>query len=57
MKIIYPKTKSNELTYKELKDLIKSLIKTNINDSLKIKLEKYKKNHIGADDNEVVIYL
>ena len=23
----------------------------------KIKLEKYKKNHIGADDNEVVIYL
>ena len=28
MKIIYPKTKSNELTYKELKDLIKSLANT-----------------------------
>ena len=56
-KITYPKKASHEISYKDLKDIIKSLKKTNLNNLLFIKLDKYKKNFTGANDNEIITYL
>ena len=56
-KITYPIQTANAISYKDLKDIIKSLKETNRNLPLKIKLEKYKKNHKGASDEEIITYL
>ena len=56
-KITYPIQTANAISYKDLKDIIKSLKETNRNLPLKIKLEKYKKNHQGASDEEIITYL
>ena len=56
-KITYPLKSTNALSFKDLKDIIKSLDETNRNLPLKIKLENYKKNHHGAFDEQIITYL
>jgi pyridoxine 5'-phosphate synthase PdxJ len=57
MKTTYPKNINHQISYKELKDIIKSLKQSNLNKSLFIKLSKYQSNFKGADNNEIITYL
>ena len=57
MKLTYPKNINHQISYKKLKDIIKSLKQSNLNKSLFIKLSKYQSNFKGADNNEIITYL